>query len=63
MDSTYILAIFDSGGIGKDIFSLGFTGTGEGAGGDGIAGAGSAGRGGVSETVVGTKTGVGTSFG
>ena len=73
-DSTYILAVSDSGGNNKDVFGLGFTKTGEGAGEDGIAGAGSAGNGdvsvivvgtkaGVSKTVVRTKAGVGTSFG
>ena len=72
-DSTYVFAISDRGGMGMDVLGSGFIGTGEGAG-DGITRAGSAGRGGVSETVVGTKTGVfgtivrmeagvGTSFG
>ena len=62
-DSTYILAVSDSGGKSKDVLGSGFTGPEEGAEGEGIAGAGSVGRGGVSETVVGTEAGIGPSSG
>ena len=37
-DSTLILAVFDSGGKGKDVFGSGFTGMGEGAGGTRLLG-------------------------
>ena len=58
MDSTYILTVPYRGGIGKDVFGSGFTGTGEEARGNGIAGARSIGKGGVSKTVVKTEAGV-----
>ena len=54
-DSTYILAVSNNGGKGKDVFGSRFTKTGEGAEGDRIAGAGSARRGSVSKIVVGTE--------
>ena len=47
--------------MGKDGPGWKFTDPTEGAGGDGITGARFVGRGGVSETVVGIETGVGTS--
>ena len=58
IDSTYTLVVSDRGGMGMDTLDSGFNGTKEGARGDRITEAGSTGRGGVSETVVGTETGV-----
>ena len=57
-DSIYALAVPNRGRIGMDVLGSGFAGTWEIAGGVGIARVGSVGRGGVSDIVDGTKTGV-----
>ena len=52
-DSTYSLAVSDSGGTRAEVLGLGFAGVGEVVGGDGTTGARSAGRGGVLEVSIG----------
>ena len=68
MDCIYSLAVFDNGGTGTKVLSLGFAGVEEVVGGDGTTGVGSAGRGGVSEVSIGigswtSKVGAGSRTG